>query len=92
VREVEVAYALGREAWGRGYGTEAARATRDWAFTNLEVDYVISLIIPENENSIRVAGKNGMTFWKEGHFRTIPVHVYRIMRQEWERLSAATGG
>lgn len=87
VREVEVAYALGQHAWGRGYATEAARACRDWAFTHLDVGYVISLIIPENANSIRVAGKNGMTFWKEAEFRTFRVHVYRITRQEWEVLA-----
>jgi len=92
VAEVEVAYTLGREAWGKGYGTEAARATRDWAFRNLDVDHVISLIIPENESSIRVAGKNGMTYWKEGRFRTFDVHVYRITRGEWERLTETAGG
>lgn len=89
VREVEVAYALDEPFWGQGYASEAARACRDLAFRTLPVEHVVSLIVPENEASIRVAERNGMTFWKMDVFRgVIPVRVYRITREEWERLSA----
>ena len=91
VHEVEVGYALGREGWGKGYATEAARASRDWAFRNLAVDHLISIIAPANESSVRVAERNGMTFWKEADFRTVPVHIYRITRREWERLTESAG-
>ena len=87
VREVEVGYALGEEAWGRGYATEAARACRDWAFRNLTVPHVISLIHPDNAASIAVAERNGMSFWKMADFRGTTVRVYRITRQEWELLA-----
>lgn len=91
-REVEVGYALGRPFWGHGYALEAARACRDWAFRNLGVPHVISLILPENERSIRVAERNGMTLWKMADYKQHRVRVYRVTREEWERSRPAEDG
>ncbi len=55
----ELAWALVRSRWGRGYATEGAQAAMDWAFEILEQDRVISLIHPENHASIRVAERLG---------------------------------
>ena len=35
--ETELGWVLRRDAWGQGYGTEAAGACRDWGFTSLKV-------------------------------------------------------
>ncbi|HEX8906376.1 MAG TPA: GNAT family N-acetyltransferase [Longimicrobiaceae bacterium] len=87
--EVEVGYALGRPYWGRGYAAEAAVASRDWAFRNLDVPHVISLIHPDNARSIAVARRNGMTLWKTTTFKEMPgIGVWRITREEWERAAA----
>jgi [ribosomal protein S5]-alanine N-acetyltransferase len=91
-RHVEVAYALAPEFWGHGYATEAARAIRDHAFRTLDAPYVISLILPDNTPSIRVAERNGMTFWKMAAFRVFTVRVYRITREQWERLAGGDAG
>lgn len=90
-RHVEVAYALAPEFWGRGYATEAARAIRDHAFRTLDAPHVISLILPENAGSIRVAERDGMTFWKMADFRGYHLRVFRITRAEWEKLTGAEG-
>lgn len=68
--EVEVGYHVRRDLWGNGYATEAAQACMQYAFTKLGVDRVISLIRPENVQSIRVAEKNGLVcekiiFWRD---------------------------
>ncbi len=63
VDEVEVGYAFGEAFRGRGYATEAARATRDWGFRNLDVPHLVSIIDPLNAPSLRVAERNGMTPW-----------------------------
>jgi [ribosomal protein S5]-alanine N-acetyltransferase len=67
--EIEIGYHVRRDLWGNGYATEAAQACMQYAFTKLGVDCVISLIRPENVQSIRVAEKNGLTcekiiFWR----------------------------
>ncbi len=78
--EVEVAYALLREHWGHGYATEAAQAVREWAFAYLDVARLVSLIVPENEASKKVARKNGMHLRGTSNLRGIPVEVYQIER------------
>lgn len=84
--DVEVAYMLAPQAWGKGYAIEAARACRDWAFAHLDVDRLVSFIAIANEPSIRVAERNGMTRIKrldENRFG-MPIYVYAIGREEWE--------
>jgi RimJ/RimL family protein N-acetyltransferase len=55
----ELAWRLARRWWGSGFATEAARAALDHAFTVLQKDRVISLILPENLASLRVAERIG---------------------------------
>ncbi len=77
-RLYEIGYHLHRDFWGQGLATEAAIACRDWAFTHLKTDRVISLIRPENLASRRVAERVGMTVWKEVNWRGLPHCVYSI--------------
>jgi ribosomal-protein-alanine N-acetyltransferase len=86
--EVEVAYGLSRPYWGSGYATEAARAVRDWAFAHLDVERLVSLIVPENEASKNVAKKNGMRFLRYSTLRGLRVEVYAIGRGASERAAA----
>jgi RimJ/RimL family protein N-acetyltransferase len=63
--ETELGWKLGREAWGRGYATEAALACREWALGELGLTRLISLIALENTPSIRVAERIGESFERE---------------------------
>lgn len=64
-QEVEVAYAIVREHWGQGLGTEAAQAILEYGFEKLHLSRLICLIDPENIASQKVAGKIGMALEKE---------------------------
>ncbi len=64
-QEVEIGYDVRSDYWNRGLATEAARAVRDFAFRDLNLDGVISLIRPENVASRKVAEKIGMTKERE---------------------------
>jgi RimJ/RimL family protein N-acetyltransferase len=57
---VEVGWKLSPDAWGQGFATEAARASIDWAWANLDVPTLISVIHPQNVASLRVAERVGM--------------------------------
>lgn len=64
--EVEVAFALSKDYWGRGLATEAARGIVQYAFGTLKLSRLICLIDEANHASIKVATKIGMTLEKEG--------------------------
>jgi RimJ/RimL family protein N-acetyltransferase len=77
---LEVGWALDRATWGRGYATEAGRASLTHAWQVLGADHVISLIAPDNAPSIRVAERLGESL--EGTFVLdgVEVLVYGIDR------------
>lgn len=55
----EVGWSLNRASWGKGYATEAARITMDWAFDTLGWADTVHLIHPDNAPSQGVARKLG---------------------------------
>jgi len=55
----EISYSLAPGFRGRGLATEAAAASRDWAFWTLGLPALCSLIRPANAASIRVAERLG---------------------------------
>jgi ribosomal-protein-alanine N-acetyltransferase len=79
---VEIGWHIRPALKGRGLAVEAGDAARSWAFANLDVDHVISLIRPENTASCRVAGKLGMTIERETDHANMKHYVYRSDRPD----------
>ncbi|MBS1819932.1 MAG: GNAT family N-acetyltransferase [Acidobacteria bacterium] len=86
---LEVGWTLRSEFWGRGYATEAARRSISYAFDELGVARVISLITPENARSIAVAQRLGERLDGEVSLPHLPadrrVLQYAIERSAWRR-------
>ena len=74
--EIEIAYRLARAYWGKGRGTEAAIAVRDYARNILSIERLICLIQSENMRSIRVAQKLGMHYEKNIVLQGLNVRIY----------------
>jgi ribosomal-protein-alanine N-acetyltransferase len=60
--EIEVGYAFGKAAWGRGFATEVASAAVQWGFEELGLDRIVAVASSENEGSRRVMDKLGMHY------------------------------
>jgi hypothetical protein len=60
IEEVEVGYHINQKFQRQGYAAEAARACMEFAFRELGISRIISMIRPENVPSRRVAEKNGL--------------------------------
>ena len=60
--------------------TEAGRAALEHAWDVLGADHVISVIAPENTQSIRVAERLGETFERTWKLRELEVHIYGVDR------------
>jgi len=78
--DLEVGWTLARDVWKQGYATEGGRASLDHAWNRLGVTKVVSLILPENTASIRVAQRLGQTFERTWMLNGLEVHVYAIER------------
>ena len=81
-QEVEIGYRFARRSWGQGFATEAASATRDYAFSRLRMNRLFSLIEAENAASIQVARKIGMSLEKTITLWDKPIGVYVMTRPE----------
>jgi len=77
---VEVGWRLNRDAWGQGYATEAAAATIEWTWANLDVDRIISVIDPANTASVRVAERLGMHKLRDDESDGRPVVIMAVGR------------
>jgi RimJ/RimL family protein N-acetyltransferase len=60
--EIEVGYAFGRAAWGRGYATEVATAVVRWGFEQLGLERIVAVASAGNTGSRRVMDKLGMRY------------------------------
>lgn len=85
----EIGYVFHRDAWGRGYATEAGVAVIDWAFANLGWDEIIHCISPDNAASKKVAQRLGSTLQREGRLLPAPsddhhVEVWGQTRAQWD--------
>jgi ribosomal-protein-alanine N-acetyltransferase len=60
--EIEVGYAFGPTAWGRGYATEVATVVVQWGFEALGLERIVAVASPENSGSRRVMDKLGMRY------------------------------
>ena len=58
---VEIGWRLGRAWWGQGYAREAAQASLDWAWANLDVDEVVAITVEANSGSWGLMERLGMT-------------------------------
>ncbi|MFD1334293.1 GNAT family N-acetyltransferase [Oceanobacillus iheyensis] len=63
----ELAYAISREFWRQGIGTEAIRKIIDFGFNKMELERIQARCVPENIASYRLMETVGMTY--EGTLR-----------------------
>ncbi len=61
----ELIYVFHVQSWGKGYATEAGRATLAYVFEKSTLDKIYATIYPDNGPSIKVADKLGMKFEKQ---------------------------
>lgn len=59
--EVEIGWHLGTAFWGRGYATESGAAAARYAFEHQGLDVVYAVVVRDNEPSLAVARRLGMT-------------------------------
>lgn len=83
----EIGYHIHKKHWRKGYGSEAAKAVRDWVFQHTKYEAVYSYMKYTNEASYRTAVANGMRKVKEYPDEKNGIsYAYAITRSEWEEI------
>jgi ribosomal-protein-alanine N-acetyltransferase len=78
--ETEVGFMVDKALWGRGYATEAGRASLRFGFEHFDLEHIIALVHPENLASRRVIEKCGLAF-----VETLQLWGMELMRHRIER-------
>jgi [ribosomal protein S5]-alanine N-acetyltransferase len=76
--ETELGYRLDERYWGQGLATEAAQAALQYGLDQLELPYILAIVEPANQASVRVIEKLGMKYHKKTVFQGLQVNVYRM--------------
>lgn len=76
LNEIDLGYRFKQSSWGKGYGTEAALHTLEYAFTELELHEVVGRAHIDNIASLKILEKIGMQFIKEEIVDYFPVKTY----------------
>lgn len=82
--EVEIFYALGQSAWGKGLATEAAGAMLRYGFETCQLPQIIGLAVIENAGSRRVLEKIGLKY--QGvttQYYNAELACYRLKRDDY---------
>ncbi|MFM9863461.1 MAG: GNAT family N-acetyltransferase, partial [Micropepsaceae bacterium] len=78
---MEIAWSTVRDAWGKGYAAEAARASVDFTFAHSKLDALDCYLRPDNTASRRVAEKTGFLYQDTRFLYDRPLRYYRIERR-----------
>ena len=83
VREIELAYALRAETWGRGLATEMAEAILEIAFRDLALADLVCFTQPTNPASRRVMEKVGFRYERDFVYAGLPHRLCRQSAGQW---------
>ena len=74
----ELGWGLSPKHWGKGYASEAASACLHWAFEELKLDSVISIIHPENTASKKLATQLGEKYSHSRVINGVNLDIYKM--------------
>jgi RimJ/RimL family protein N-acetyltransferase len=81
----EVGWGIAKEFRGKGFATEATRASIDWVLENLAVDRIVHTIKPDNTASQSVAQRLGATIEGQAEVFGNTVDLWVTTRARWRK-------
>ena len=86
----ELAYWIGKEYWGKGFATEAAKKVIEFGFNQLRLNRIWAQIMSKNKASVKVLEKSGLKYegtlkqdilrWDEYQ----DVDIYGVLKEEYK--------
>ena len=78
LNEIDLGYRFKKEGWGKGYATEAAWASIQYAFEKIGLQRIVARAEIDNIGSWKVLEKCGMTYIGDEEVDGYPVKAYEI--------------
>ncbi len=80
VDEIELAYRLAPDYWGRGLASEAVGKVLEYGFSTCNIESVVGIVSCIHQPSIRVLEKAGFVSFKETQYGGWDVRAYRLRK------------
>ena len=87
IRFYDLGYRLIKKYWGKGYATEAAKASLEYGFNGLNLPVIYGMADTENTGSNNVLTKVGLSFINTFDHEGIKHHWYSITKVEWTKMN-----
>lgn len=82
INEIDLGYRLKQSAWGKGYATEAAKATLAYGFNTLQLPVITGRAHIDNTASLKILEKIGMCYIKDEIVDDCPVKTFTLAIEE----------
>lgn len=82
----EIGWWVASDLWGQGIASEAARVALADGFERADLERIVALAVKENEASLRIMDKLGMSRKGEVVHRGYSIVEYEILKHEFERI------
>jgi len=79
---MEIGYSLGKAYWGRGIGTEVAKALTLYGFAKTTTDEIVALTDLQNEGSQKVLRKSGFEQSQNINRKGVELNYFIIKRDD----------
>lgn len=84
--DLEIAWQLAPDSWGRGYASEAGHAVAHWAFEEHHADELFAVVRPENDRGAATAKRIGMEWVGETEkYYDLLLEVYRLRKADLDK-------
>ena len=81
--EIELLYMLEEESWGKGYSSEAARASVRFGFEEAGLERIIALCFEENIGSQKVMQKSGLRYLGKEDYFGFELMLHEILKKDY---------
>ena len=83
--EIEIDFIFSRDYWGKGFATEAGKASLQYGFAQLHLQTIVGIVHPENLASQRVLEKIGMTQIEKTEYFGMACFKYEAYQTKWSK-------
>ncbi len=88
--QVELLYGILPDYWGKGLGSEAARAVLRYDFEQCGLDNIIAATDTPNQRSVRVLQRLGMSFLERREWHGLDTVFYNLSKGDFEEIESGS--